>query len=420
MSNNKLQDIKNRFEIVGNSPLLNRALEIAVKVAPTDMNVLIIGESGVGKENFSKIIHHLSKRKHNPFIAINCGAIPAGTIDSELFGHEKGSFTSAHDARKGYFETVNGGTIFLDEIGELPFETQSRLLRVLESGEFLKVGSSKVQKTDVRIVAATNKDLLELTQKGKFREDLYYRLSTVTIKIPPLRERKEDVPFLWAKFASDVADKYHIPPLGLDKQAMQRVQEFPWPGNIRQLKNIVEQVSVLETERELDESTMVKYLPAVAGNFLTYSNEAQQGPNFQEREILYKFLFDFKRDLSDIRNILFQYVGNGSMPPAPMNPNVSNLPARIIDNTYNPTPAPPKDEYLPVVQPYNPNEETYDEGEIVESSTGETLSLSTKEKEMIERALQKHQGKRRLAAQDLGISERTLYRKIKEYNLEEA
>jgi DNA-binding NtrC family response regulator len=413
MAVSKLQDIKNRFEIVGNSPLLNRALEIAVKVAPTDMNVLVIGESGVGKENFSKIIHNLSRRKHNPFIAINCGAIPAGTIDSELFGHEKGSFTSAHEARKGYFETVNGGTIFLDEIGELPFETQSRLLRVLESGEFLKVGSSKVQKTDVRIIAATNKDLLELTQKGRFREDLYYRLCTVTIKIPPLRERPEDIPFLWIKFASDVADKYNVPPLFLTDSGMKKVQAFPWPGNIRQLKNIVEQVSILETGREIDANEIAKYLPATTGNFLTYNGDSQQNPNYNERELLFKFLFDFKHDLSDIRDLLINIAG-GSAVTAPLVPNV-NLPTRFVENHYSA--APPKEEYIPV-QPYR-DEEEFSDGEVLENALGENLSLSTKEKEMIELALKKNSGKRRLAAKDLGISERTLYRKIKEYNLEE-
>ena len=420
MSTIKLQEIKNRFEIIGNSQLLNRALETAVKVSPTDMNVLVIGESGVGKENFSKIIHQMSRRKHNGFIAINCGAIPAGTIDSELFGHEKGSFTSAHDSRKGYFETVNGGTIFLDEIGELPFETQSRLLRVLESGEFIKVGSSKTQKTDVRIIAATNKDLLELTQKNKFREDLYYRLSSVTIKIPPLRERKEDIPFLWAKFSNDVADKYHVPPLSLSKEALARVIEYRWPGNIRQLKNFVEQISILETDREVDEKTIVKYLPEPTGSFLTYSNSAQeQNSGINEREILYKFLFDFKHDLSDIKELLMRFVSSAGTPMAPMAPSQNaNLPARIIEQpSYQTTPQ--REEFIPMKTYEHHDDDTFAEGVIVENSDAENLSLTTKEKEMIERALDKHKGKRRLAAQDLGISERTLYRKIKEYNLEE-
>ena len=416
MTNSKLQEIKSRFEIIGNSPLLDRALETAVKVAPTDMNVLIIGESGVGKENFSKIIHSLSRRKHNGFIAINCGAIPAGTIDSELFGHEKGAFTSASDSRKGYFETVNGGTIFLDEIGELPFETQSRLLRVLESGEFLKVGSSKVQKTDVRLVAATNKDLLELTQKNKFREDLYYRLSTVNIKIPPLRERQEDIPFLWAKFSSDVADKYHVPPLSLTRDALHRIQEFRWPGNIRQLKNFVEQISILETDRNIDENAIMRYLPESKGNSLTFSGStSEQSGGINEREILYKFLFDFKRDLSDIKDLLLR-MNNGTA-PAPA-PQASNLPTRIIEQPTYP-PAIIRDEIIPMKQYHQQEDESYDEGEIVEHNTLESLYLTNKEKELIERALNKHRGKRRLAAQDLGISERTLYRKIKEYNLEE-
>ncbi len=415
MSNTKLQDIKSRFEIIGNSPLLNRALETAVKVAPTDMNVLVIGESGVGKENFSKIIHQLSRRKHNGFIAINCGAIPGGTIDSELFGHEKGAFTSAHESRKGYFETVNGGTIFLDEIGELPLETQSRLLRILESGEFIKVGSSKVQKTDVRIIAATNKDLLDLTTKNKFREDLYYRLSSVTIKIPSLRERKEDIAFLWAKFSSDVADKYHVPPLSLTREALSKIQDYRWPGNIRQLKNFVEQISILETDRNIDDKIIDKYLPEPTANSLTYSGGgAEQNSGINEREILYKFLFDLKRDISDIKDSLIRFVSGNAVPPTPN----SNLPARMIDhNTY--PPAIIRDDIIPIKQYHPSEEETYEDGEIVENHDPESLSLTNKEKELIERALDKHKGKRRLAAQDLGISERTLYRKIKEYNLEE-
>lgn len=421
----KLQEIKNRFGIVGNSPLLNRALEIAVKVAPTDMTVLVNGESGVGKENFSKIIHSLSKRKHNNFIAINCGAIPEGTIDSELFGHEKGAFTSAHDTRKGYFETVDGGTIFLDEIGELPLETQSRLLRVLESGEFLKVGSSKVQKTDVRVVAATNKDLLALTQKNKFREDLYYRLSTVTIKIPPLRERKEDIPFLFAKFASDVSDKYRVPPLELKPDAMQLIQNFSWPGNIRQLKNVVEQISILETERELDAACVEKYLPDVPGSFLTHSGDGQgsQGSGFHERELLYKFLFDIKRDVSELRNTIVELIKNLNSHSPVTPPSVSGQPRLLSPNYEAETTITNNTTYTPIVTevPFNGNneEEAVQFGEVIEDNQDENLSLITKEKELIEKALAKHHGKRKLAAQELGISERTLYRKIKEYDLEE-
>ncbi|RZK06784.1 MAG: sigma-54-dependent Fis family transcriptional regulator [Flavobacterium sp.] len=432
MSPEKLRDLKNRFEIVGNSPLLNRGLEVAMKVAPTDMTVLILGESGVGKENFSKIVHHLSKRKHNGFIAINCGAIPEGTIDSELFGHEKGSFTSAHDTRKGYFETVDGGTIFLDEIGELPLETQSRLLRVLESGEFLKVGSSKVQKTDVRVVAATNKDLLELSQKGKFREDLYYRLSTVSVKIPALRERKEDIMFLFAKFASDVADKYRVPPLELTPEALAVLQNFPWPGNIRQLKNFVEQLSVLETERTLTAETVQRYLPDIPTSQIAYTGptgnqDQQQGfGNQYERELLYKFLFDIRRDIADLKTAMFELAKttNPAQAATTHSPAVNPQTRYLAAPTYN-NPEPQIYHAQPnIVQPRY-EEETYVLHDVEHingngHSEPETLSLQHKEKEMIQKALAKHNGKRKGAAQELGISERTLYRKIKEYNLEEA
>jgi DNA-binding NtrC family response regulator len=420
----KLQEIKNRFEIVGNSPLLNRALEVAVKVAPTDMTVLILGESGVGKENISKIIHFLSRRKHNGFIAINCGAIPAGTIDSELFGHEKGSFTSAHEARKGYFETVDGGTIFLDEIGELPLETQSRLLRVLESGEFFKVGSSKVQKTDVRVIAATNKELLDLTQKGKFREDLYYRLSTVTIKIPALRERKEDIEFLFNKFASDIGDKYRVPPIELERNAMEMLKNFNWPGNIRQLKNFVEQVSILETERVLDRGIIEKYIPEIptAAPGLPMNMDSGSFGGYQEREIMYKFLFDIKRDVSDLRNSIYELVKNinksGGAVPEPNMGQGTRLLAPINGDMNGTQIYHPEPNYAPK---YSQNHEPIEEGIVIDNHPlEELLSLQDKEKEMIQKALNKHQGKRKIAAQELGISERTLYRKIKEYNLEEA
>ena len=415
----KLQEIKNRFEIIGNSPLLNRALEVAIKVAPTDMTVLILGESGVGKENISKIIHHLSRRKHNGFIAINCGAIPGGTIDSELFGHEKGSFTSANDMRKGYFETVDNGTIFLDEIGELPLETQSRLLRVLESGEFLKVGSSKVQKTDVRVIAATNKDLLELTQKGKFREDLYYRLSTVTIKIPALREREADIPMLITKFAGDIGDKYRIPPIELTNDAIEIVKHFPWPGNIRQLKNFVEQISVLETDRILSGEIIEKYVPQTpsVSTSLAMNMDSGNFGGYQEREIMYKFLFDIKRDLGDLRNSIYELVKNINPNAAPATETPISPGTRLL--------APVNGEksktqiYTPNVK-YEIPHEIIEEKEFEDEKIAEPLSLQDKEKEMIQRALERHQGKRKIAAQELGISERTLYRKIKEYNLEEA
>jgi len=415
----KLQEIKNRFEIIGNSPLLNRALEVAIKVAPTDMTVLILGESGVGKENISKIIHHLSRRKHNGFIAINCGAIPGGTIDSELFGHEKGSFTSANDMRKGYFETVDNGTIFLDEIGELPLETQSRLLRVLESGEFLKVGSSKVQKTDVRVIAATNKDLLELTQKGKFREDLYYRLSTVTIKIPALREREADIPMLITKFAGDIGDKYRIPPIELTNDAIEIVKHFPWPGNIRQLKNFVEQISVLETDRKLNGEIIEKYVPQTpsVSTSLAMNMDSGNFGGYQEREIMYKFLFDIKRDLGDLRNSIYELVKNINPNAAPATETPISPGTRLLA---------PVNGDKSKTQIYTPNvkyeipHEIIEEKEFEDEKIAEPLSLQDKEKEMIQRALERHQGKRKIAAQELGISERTLYRKIKEYNLEEA
>lgn len=426
-SPNKIQEIKNRFEIVGNSPLLHRGLEVAMKVAPTDMNVLILGESGVGKENFSKIIHQMSKRKHNGFIAINCGAIPAGTIDSELFGHEKGSFTSAHDTRKGYFETVDGGTIFLDEIGELPLETQSRLLRVLESGEFLKVGSSKVQKTDVRVIAATNRDLLEQTRNGKFREDLYYRLSTVTIKIPPLRERKEDIPFLFAKFASDIADKYRVPPIDVTPDGITRLVEFPWPGNIRQLKNFVEQISILETDRTLNAAAIEKYLPDVPTGGLTFNGTAGDGSafsGFSERELMYKFLFDIKRDLSDVRTAIFELARTlgGNAPVMPQTDPRFLVPAAgsyAPATPYSPEPPVYRPEAPAYAHPIHHEPETVDTYAHPHEEADENLSLINSERDLIRKALQRHGGKRKSAATELGISERTLYRKIKEYGLEE-
>ena len=396
----QIQSVKNRFEIVGNSPLLNRAIEMAIKVAPTDITVLILGESGVGKEAFSKIIHSLSKRKHAQIIAVNSGAIPSGTIDSELFGHEKGAFTSAHDTRKGYFETANNGTIFLDEIGELPLDTQARLLRVLENGEFIKVGSSKVQKTDVRVIAATNKDLLQRANNGKFREDLYYRLSSVTIKIPSLRERKEDIPMLFMKFAYDFSDQYRVPPIELTPDAENLIKEYSWPGNIRQLKNIVEQVSILETERSINSQILLSHLPEEQNRQITPISEpgSSSSNNFDERELMYKFLFEIRKDVADLKTMVYGMMsGQGYTPSAQPTSDVNRL--LSAGNTH--------DDFVQ-------HEEVEQEAE----ASIENLSLHDQEKEMIKRALSKHNGKRKTAAQELGISERTLYRKIKEFNLE--
>jgi DNA-binding NtrC family response regulator len=420
-----IQDVKNRFEIIGKSPLLNIALETAIKVAPTEMSVLINGESGVGKENFSKIIHALSLRKHGPFIAVNCGAIPEGTIDSELFGHEKGAFTGAHDTRKGYFETVNTGTIFLDEIGEMPLETQSRLLRILESGEFIKVGASKAQKTDVRVIAATNKDLLELTSKGRFREDLYYRLCTVPIKVPPLRERGADILMIFKKFAQDFAEKYRVTPVILDEQAQQVLVTYRWPGNIRQLKNICEQLTVLVEDRNISAENIYQYLPKEYPSVpMVSSNSNDTG--ISERDIFYKVLFDLRKDMNDLKQIVFGMIGQNPEMPIENNELLNrimstdtalqvqsknqtnfnqhfNLPQNSIQSQ-------------PSYVIHQPVEEII---EIKEQPKEEILSLEKKELELIKRALEKHRGRRRRAAKELGISERTLYRKIKQYNLEE-
>jgi DNA-binding NtrC family response regulator len=417
-----LQSIKLRFGITGNSSRINYALETAIKVAPTDISVYIQGESGVGKESFSKIIHHLSNRKHGPFISINCGAIPEGTINSELFGHEKGSFTGANEGRKGYFETVNGGTIFLDEVGELPFETQARLLRVLENGEFIRVGSSKVQKTDVRVVTATNKDLLALSQKGKFREDLYYRLSTLPINVPALRERSSDIPILFKKFASDFAEKYHIRDLELTPDAEVVLTTYRWPGNIRQLKNIVEQMSVLEQDRIINEVTMMKYLPKEnTGNQLMLSSDGRQ-EGLNEREIFYKILYDLKKDMNDLKGIVLGLLENQQINnPEFVETNKAAL-KRILpssdDNTYNSS----KDLVLRPTQPAYYDDEMPTQDYHIESSdmvnVNENLSLNAKEEEMIKKALLKNNGRRKRAASELGISERTLYRKIKEFGIE--
>lgn len=407
-----IQPIKNRFGIIGNSPALNYALRVAVQVAATDLPVLIMGESGVGKEVFSQIIHSLSTRKHNHFIAVNCGAIPEGTIDSELFGHEKGSFTGAVDNRKGYFETVNGGTIFLDEIGEMPLGTQARLLRVLETGEFIRVGSSKVQKTDVRIITASNKDLLELTHAGKFREDLYYRLNTVPIRVPALRDRREDIPLLFRKFCVDFAERYKTQPIELDEEARNLLVNYPWRGNVRELKNIAEQISVLSQDKQVNAAGLRRFLPEKEFSRLPVLSHAahQNGNEFSsEREILYKLFFDMKKDVTELKKMFFDILQNPQIARAHYT-NAEN----IIPDYQNTESAPAV--LNPSAQPILLTDNgKIDQHEEVE----ETLSISDKEKELIIKALKKHRGKRKDAALDLGISERTLYRKLKEYNISE-
>ncbi len=406
----ELQSIKNRYGIIGNSPALNHALHVAVQVANTDLSVLINGESGVGKEVFSQIIHSLSARKHNPFIAVNCGAIPEGTIDSELFGHEKGSFTGAVDSRKGYFETVNGGTIFLDEIGELPLGTQARLLRVLEAGEYIRVGSSKVQKTDVRVIAATNKELIEYTHTNKFREDLYYRLNTVPIRVPALRERKEDIYLLFRKFVTDFSDRYKGTPVQLDEGAKDVLINYPWPGNVRELKNIAEQISVLSQEKLINANTMKSFLPehnysrlpVLAGG----AGSVSQSEFANEREILYKLFFDMKKDVNELKKMFFDLLQN---PNIAQHAPVYNDQSFAELNNNNANASSSKAVFLPH------NAAAIDQHEDVE----ESLSIVDKEKELIIKALKKHKGKRKDASLDLGISERTLYRKLKEYDIEE-
>ena len=413
-----IQSVKQRFGIIGQSSLLNTALETAIKVAPTDMNVLIQGESGVGKESFSKIIHHLSARKHAPFIAVNCGAIPEGTIDSELFGHEKGAFTGATDKRKGYFESVNGGTIFLDEVGELPLGTQARLLRILENGEFIKVGSSQVQKTDVRIVAATNRDLLERARNGKFREDLYYRLATVHVRVPKLSERKTDIYLLFRKFSQDFAETHHRSLLELTIDAQNVLSNYPWPGNIRQLKNITEQICVLETENIINEFTLEKYLPAIENQLpmlLGKTDGSYDG--LSERDIFYKVLVDLRRDVNDLKKVVFGFLDNSENT---QNTSQNNKP----ETTHLPIAVQPIMEDHIMLQTHVPQNNIEDEEiQEVESETYQIISddnlrLEAKEIELIKRALNRNQGKRKKAADDLGISERTLYRKIKQYELE--
>ncbi|MCA4783043.1 sigma-54-dependent Fis family transcriptional regulator [Empedobacter stercoris] len=420
-----LQTIKQRFGIIGNNVALNRALEKAVQVAPTDISVLVIGESGVGKEFIPKIIHNQSARKHNNYIAVNCGAIPEGTIDSELFGHEKGAFTGATQTRKGYFEVADGGTIFLDEVGELPLATQVRLLRILESGEFMKVGSSELQKTNVRVVAATNVKLKEAVEKGKFREDLYYRLNTVQIDIPALRERKEDINLLFRKFASDFANKYRMPHIELSPEAQNYIANYPWPGNVRQLRNFAEQVSVIEKERVISLEKIIELLPNNS-NMLTVTNKSKDGSSsdFMERELLFKVLLDMKKDLNDLRALTLDLIKHKDVDD--FNGNTQELIQRVyqdqsdteedfVPNHYNlvPTNSPSK---APAYQQpqYDYSNDVYDVSPIEEP---ESLSLQDNEKEMIKLALEKHKGKRKMAADELGISERTLYRKIKQYHL---
>ncbi len=407
----EIQSIKQRFGIIGNSPVLNRAIDVAIQVAPVDLSVLISGESGVGKEVFPQIIHQFSSRKHGTYIAVNCGAIPEGTIDSELFGHEKGSFTGAYDSRKGYFEVASGGTIFLDEVAELPVSTQVRLLRVLETGEFLKVGSSKVIKTNVRVIAATNIDIHQAIQQGKFREDLFYRLNTVPIDIPALRERKEDIPILFRKFSLDFAERNRMPAITLTEDAMRMLMDYRWPGNIRQLKNITEQISVIEQNREITADTLRTYLPDYYESKLPALFDAVDQKTFAtEREILYKILFDLKNDVTDMKKLVLEIMQKG-----PANIEIHEDNARLIRKLYDiAEPAVEDDTDAQKIElRHMQGKDIQDTEEIVE----ESLSLEEKEKELIRKALARHNGKRKYAAGELGISERTLYRKIKEYNI---
>jgi DNA-binding NtrC family response regulator len=404
-----IQDIKQRFGIIGNSPLLDHAIDTARQVAPTDITVLITGESGTGKEVFPQIIHQLSARKHGAYIAVNCGAIPEGTIDSELFGHEKGAFTGAHEARKGYFEVVSGGTIFLDEVAELPLLTQVRLLRVLESGEFIKVGSSKVLKTDVRVVTATNVNLPEAIRSGKFREDLYYRLNTVPIQVPSLRQRKEDIHLLFRKFASDFAERYKMPVVVLQPEAMKILSDYRWPGNVRQLKNVTEQLSILERQKNISAEMLMKYIPDDSFSQLPVLVKDDQKGEFSEREILYKVLFDMKKDIVDMKKLVVELISSGSI-----SGSIAENNATYIDKLYqevNPG-------GITVSQPSISIQSSNDRRVHPHEEMGEELlSLEEKEKEIIRKAIDKHRGKRKHAARELGISERTLYRKIKEYDI---
>ena len=408
----ELQAIKQRFEIIGNNEGLNRAIDVARQVAPTDLSVLITGESGVGKEIFPRIIHSYSSRKHAPYIAVNCGAIPEGTIDSELFGHEKGAFTGALSDRKGYFEVTDGGTLFLDEVGELPLSTQARLLRILETGEFIRVGSSKVQKTNVRVIAATNLDMSTAIKNGKFREDLYYRLNTIPISIPPLRERDGDIQLLFRKFAADFAEKYRMPAIRLTEDAIRLLETYRWPGNIRQLKNITEQISIIEQERLVDAITLKKYIPADTPILpaLTGTHDNSENNFASEREILYKILFDLKKDMNDLKRLVYGIIEKEDLPETPATTNTS----LILRNQYPPqTSELLKHSAVPVN-----TKQAEDQIQDTEAFIEESFSIEEKEKELIKKALEKNHGKRKLAAKDLGISERTLYRKLKEYDIE--
>jgi transcriptional regulator with PAS, ATPase and Fis domain len=425
-----IQAIKNRFGIIGNSPALNHALDTAVQVSATDLTVLIVGESGVGKEVFSQVIHSLSARKHNPFIAVNCGAIPEGTIDSELFGHEKGAFTGAVDSRKGYFETVNGGTIFLDEIGEMPLGTQARLLRVLETGEFIRVGSSKVQKTDVRVIAATNRELIEFAEKGKFRQDLYYRLSTVPIRVPALRDRKEDIPLLFRKFVVDFSERYKTNPVQLDDEARDLLINYSFPGNVRELKNLAEQISVLSNTNLVNGRQLIGFLPEKHSNRMpvlaSAAGNTPAGEFANEREILYKLFFDMKKDVTELKKMFLEILQNPSLagnaaqfthdslvhdyPVMPGNADVPATTALVPHNAYMPATT-ANNGNAPVFLPHG---DIHHHEEVEES-----LNIIDKEKELILKALKKHKGKRKDASADLGISERTLYRKLKEYDIED-
>ena len=413
-----LQTVKNRFGIIGNSDALNRALDVAVQVAPTDITVLITGESGTGKENMPKIIHNYSSRKHHEYIAVNCGAIPEGTIDSELFGHEKGAFTGATDNRKGYFEVADGGTIFLDEVAELPLPTQVRLLRVLETGEFIKVGASKVKKTDVRIIAATNENVQSAIKKGKFREDLFYRLSTVPIFLEPLRERKDDIHLLFRKFSSDFAEKYRMPGIRLDQEAVKILEKYLWPGNIRQLKNVAEQISVIEKSRSVNKLILSKYLPDIDAdrNLPMVIDGKKESDHFSERDILYKVLFEMKQDVIEMKRVIVDLLNNN---------NLSNNEKTALITKLSSVSKDEKQSFQSEVG------QTIDYNEKVENSESpsynisfqesveieESLSLEEREKELIQKALKKHNGRRKNAAKELGISERTLYRKIKEFEI---
>jgi transcriptional regulator with PAS, ATPase and Fis domain len=411
----ELQSVKQRFGIIGNYEGLNRALDIAVQVAPTDLSVLITGESGTGKESFPQVIHSFSLRKHGSYIAVNCGAIPEGTIDSELFGHEKGAFTGATDSRKGYFEVADGGTIFLDEVAELPLSTQVRLLRVLESGEFIRVGSSKVQKTDVRVITATNIDIIQAVAAGKFREDLFYRLNTVPVRVPPLRERGEDIFLLFRKFSVDFAERYRMPAIRLDNQAREMLLSYYWPGNVRQLKNITEQISVIERERDITAPILLSYLPDLKKDRLPVLVKDRDEKGFGSvREILYKILFEMKSDMHDLKNLVFEMISNGG--------EISSLTEtglKAVNNLYTSSPLQKTESHPAHSVALNfPGQREKSLIQDTEEVLEESLSLSDREKDLIQKALGKNNGKRKLAASELGISERTLYRKIKEYGLD--